>query len=148
MAPRLPALFFPFLLYLYCLPLISTIHVQIQINSADTCPINPSLKFLGVVVKAKKYSSVSCRAFNVIVVAFSQIFPCLPLSCSLLIPIIFHGMVRSVALNGRPFPLSSAWPGRGGVLPRTGPLAQHIHRYGLPGLSPTHHIINILYTPI
>ncbi|XP_050260396.1 probable protein phosphatase 2C 62 isoform X3 [Quercus robur] len=43
-----------------------------------------------------------------------------------------------VALNGKPFPLSSALKVQGGVLPRTGPLAQHIHRYGFLGLSPPH----------
>ena len=113
--------FFLFSSILYYLPSISTVHVQIQIDSANTCPISPSLKSLGVVVKAKKHGSVSCRTFNVIVAAFSQIFPCLPLFCSFLILIIFHGMVRNVALNGRPCPLSSALPSRGGVIPRTTP---------------------------
>ena len=97
-----------------------------------------------MVVKAEKHGSVSCRAFNAIVATFSQIFPCLPLSCSFFILIIFRGMVRSVALNCSPFPMSSALPGQGGVLPWTGPLAQHIHRYGLPGLSPLQQPLQIL----
>ena len=113
--------FFLFSSILYYLPSISTVHVQIQIDSANTCPISPSLKSLGVVVKAKKHGSVSCRTFNVIVAAFSQIFPCLPLFCSFLILIIFHGMDWSVALNSGPYPLSSALPSQGGVLPRTTP---------------------------
>ena len=46
-------------------------------------------------------------------------------------------MVRSVTLNGRPSPLSSALPGRGGVLHWTGPLAQHIHWYGPRSVTPT-----------
>ena len=106
--PRIP-FFFPFSSILYYLSFIYTVHVQIQIGSANTCPINPSLKPSGVVVKA----------FNVILATSSQIFPCLPLSCSFLILILFHGTVRSVALNGRPYPLSSALPSRGGVLPWT-----------------------------
>ena len=97
-----------------------------------------------MVVKAKKYGLISCRAFKVTIAAFSQIFSCLPLSCSFLILILFHGMVRSVALNGRPFPLFSTLPSRGGVLPRIGLLAQHIHRQGLPGLSPPQQPLEIL----
>ena len=103
------------------------------------------------------------------VAAFSKIFPDLPLSCSFLILILFHGMVRCVALNGKSYPPSSALPSQEGVLPRTtdfgwisflhlltqsimevfscpqgtlspriGPLSQHIHKFGLPGLSPPH----------
>ena len=114
----------PILCYLL---LISTVHVQIQIDSADTCPTSPSLKSLGVVVNAEKQGSVNCIALNAIVTAFSQIFPCLPLSFSFLILILFHGMVRSVTLNGRPPPLSLALLSQGGVLPWAEPLAQHIH---------------------
>ena len=112
-----PGFSFPFSSILYYLPLISTVHMQIQIDSTDTCPISLSPKSLGVIVKVKKHGSVSCRALNAIVAPFSQIFPCLPLSFSFLILIIFHGMIWSVTLNGRPSPLSSALVGRGGVLP-------------------------------
>ena len=41
------------------------------------------------------------------------------MSCSFLIPIIFHEMVQNVALNVRPYSLSSVLPNRGGVLPWT-----------------------------
>ena len=110
--------FFPFSSILYYLPFISTVYVQIQIGSTDNCPINPSLRSFEVVVKAEKHGSVSCRAFNAIVAASSQIFQCLPLSYSFLILIIFHGMVRSVTLNDRPYPLSSVLTSRRGVLPQ------------------------------
>ena len=112
---------FPPILY-YLLP-ISIIHVQIQIDSDDTCPISPFPKSLGVVVKVEKQGSVSYRAFNVIVAAFPQIFSGLPLSFSFLILILFHGMTRSITLNDRLSLLSLALPGRGGVLLWAGPLA-------------------------
>ena len=88
-----------------------------------------------MVVKVEEYDSASCRAFNAIVVAFSWIFPYLPLSYSFLVLILYPRMARSITLNGRPFLLSSALPGLERVLPQIGPSAQHIHRYGFPGLS-------------
>ena len=81
----------------------------------------PLPKVFGSSCKAEKHDLVGCRAFNAMVETFSQIFPDFPLSCSFLILIIFHGMVRNVALNGRPYPLSSVLPSRGGVLPWTTP---------------------------
>ena len=99
------------------------------------------------------------------------------MSYSFLILILFHGMVRCVALNGRSYPPSSALPNREGVLPRIipgvilvgfsffhllthslmevfsypqptsspriGPLAQHIHRFGLPSLLPPQYVFSI-----
>ena len=48
------------------------------VHSADTCPISPSSKLLGVVVKAEKYGYVRYKALNAIIVAFPldiSIFP-------------------------------------------------------------------------
>ena len=42
----------------------SNVHVQVQFSRADTCPINPYLKWLEVVVKTEKYCSVRRRVFN------------------------------------------------------------------------------------
>ena len=115
----------PFLLLLssvlYSLPLIFTVHVQIQIDSVDTCPISPSPKSSGVVVRLKSMVQLGYKAFNMLVAAFSQIFPSLPLSYSFLILILFHGMVWYVALNGGSYPPFLALPSREGVLPRTTP---------------------------
>ena len=111
-----PSLASPFLFLfssiLQSLPFISTVHVQIQIDSVDTCPINPSLKSSGVVVRLKSMVQEVYRAFNAMIVAFSQIFSGIPLSCSFLILILFHGMVRCVALSGRSYPPSSVLPSR------------------------------------
>ena len=103
---------------LYCLPSISTAHVQIQIYGADTCPISPSPKSLGVIVKAEKQGSVSCRTLNAIVAAFSQIFPCLSLFFSFLILILFCGVVRCVTLKQQivPFVFGLAWTRRSSSL--------------------------------
>ena len=112
----------PFIsLYLYYFLLFPTVHVQIQVDSDDVCPISPFPKSLGVVVKIEKQGSVSYKALNVIVTAFPQIFLGLPLSFLFLIFILFHGTVWSVILNDRPSLLSSALPGRGGVLLWVGP---------------------------
>ena len=59
--------------------------------------------------------------------AFPQIFSFFPLSFSVLILFLFHRMIRSATLSGRPFPLSSTMSGRRGVLLWVGPLAQCIH---------------------
>ena len=72
---------------LYYFPPISTVHIQIQIYGADTCPISPSPNF-GVVVKARKQGSINCRTLNALAATFSQIFPCLSLSFSFLILIL------------------------------------------------------------
>ena len=42
----------------------SNVHVQVQLFRADTCPISPYPKWLGVVVKTEKYGSVRRRVFN------------------------------------------------------------------------------------
>ena len=70
-----------------------------------------------MVVKAKKHGSVRYRVLNAIMAIFPLMFPFFSLSFPILVLIIFHGMTRSVTLSGRPFPLSSAIPDRGGVLP-------------------------------
>ena len=59
---------------------------------ADTYPISPSPKSLGVVVKAGKQGSVSCRTLNALAAAFS-------LSFSFLILILFCGTVRCVTFK-------------------------------------------------
>ena len=103
---------------LYYLSLISTVHVQIQIYGVDTCPISPSPKSLGVVVKAGKQGSVSCRTLNVLATVFSQIFSCLSLSFSFLILILFRGVVRCVTFRWLtvPFLLGLAYPRRSSSL--------------------------------
>ena len=101
----------------YFLP-ISTVHMQIQIYGADTCPISPSPKSLGVVVKARKQGSVSCRTLNALTAAFSQIFSCLSLSFSFLILILFRGVVRCITFRWLtvPFLLRLACPRRSSSL--------------------------------
>ena len=115
----------PFLLLfsfvLYSIPFISTIHVQIQIDNVDTCPINFSLKSSRVVVRLKNTIQLVYKAFNATVAAFSQIFPDPPLSSSFLSLILFHVMVQCVALNSKSFPPFSALPSQEGVLPWTTP---------------------------
>ena len=103
---------------LYYLPSISTVHVQIQIYGADTCPISPSPKSFGVVVKAGKQGLVSCRILNALAADFSQIFSCLSLSFSFLILILFHGVVRCVTFRWLtiPFLLGLACPRRSSSL--------------------------------
>ena len=54
-------------------------------------------------------------------------------------------MTRSATLSGRPFLLSSARYGRGGVLPWTGPLAQRVYWYGLPSLLPPQKVLVNLF---
>ena len=104
------------LFYTIFLP-ISTVHVQIQIYGADTCPISSSPKSLGVVVKAEKQGSVSWRTLNELAVVFSQIFPCLSLSFSLIL-IPFHGVFRCVTFRWLtvPFVLDLAYSRRSSSL--------------------------------
>ena len=99
------------------LPFILVFFLPIQIHSADTCPISPSPKLLRVVVKAEKHGSVRYKAPNAIMAAFPWIFLFFPLSFSVLVLFLFHGMTQTATLSDRLFPLSSTTLGRGGVLP-------------------------------
>ena len=57
---------------LFCLPSPSFIVVSFFMNlvpSANTCPISPSPKLLGVVVKAEKYGYVMYKTLNAIMAA-------------------------------------------------------------------------------
>ena len=56
---------------------------------------------------------------GLIFICFNYNLPCLPLSCSFLILVLFHGMVRSVTLIGETYPLSSALLSRGSIPLRT-----------------------------
>ena len=40
------------------------VHASVEIHRADTCPISPYPKWLGVVVKTEKHGSVRCRVLN------------------------------------------------------------------------------------
>ena len=115
----------PFLLLLssvlYSLPLIFTVHVQIQIDSVDTCPISPSLKFSGVVVRLKSTVQLVAEHLMRRQQLSPRYFQAWPLSCSFLILILFHGMVWCVALNGKPYPPSLVLLVREQVLPWTTP---------------------------
>ena len=113
-----PTLVFTLSSILYYLPPISTVHVQIQIYGTDTCPISPSPKALGVVVKVGKQGSVSCRTLNVLAAAFSQIFPCLSLSFSFLMLILFRGVAKCITFRWLiiPFLLALAYPSRSSSL--------------------------------
>ena len=47
---------------------------RVKSSKTDTCPISPYPKSLGVVVKAKEFGSVRCRALNGSKGSFPQIF--------------------------------------------------------------------------
>ena len=96
---------------LYCLPSPSFIEVSFLLNwvpNADTCPISPSPKLLGVVIRAEKHGYVRDKALNAIMAAF-------PLDISILFVVLFCFSTfpvpwsdPSATLSDRLFPLSSA----------------------------------------
>ena len=97
-----------------------------------TCPINPSLQLLGVLVKAEKHGYVRHQALNAIMVAFLSdisIFSVV-LFCFSIFPISWNDMECHYQWQVDPFVLGyihaeeGSSHGRGGVFPWTGPLAQ------------------------
>ena len=60
-SPLLRLLIFPFILA--CVHYPSSTY-RVNLSKADTCPISPYPKSLGVVVKAKEFGSVRCRVLN------------------------------------------------------------------------------------
>ena len=116
-----PPLLFLFSSILYSLPFISTVHVQIQIDSIDTCPISLSLKSSGVVVRLKNMVQLVAEHLMRLQQLSLRYFQVWPLFCSFLILILFHGMICCVALNGKPYPPSLALLVREWVLPRNQP---------------------------
>ena len=76
-----------------------------------------------MVVKAEKHGYVRYKALNAIMAVFPLNIYILSVvlfnfnSFSVLVPFLFHGVTWSATLSDRPFPLSSAIPDRGGILP-------------------------------
>ena len=54
----------------------SNVHVQVQLSRADTCPISPYPKWLGMVLKTEKHCSVRRRVFNCNNGSLSFVFYC------------------------------------------------------------------------
>ena len=69
------------------------------------------------------------------------------MSCSFLTLVLFHGMVRSIILNGRPYLFSSALPSRGGVLSRTAPRMIPIGFHSFTNTKPFESVFLVLGLP-
>ena len=70
-SPLYRLLTFPFILARVHCPSITC---RVKSSKIDTCPISPYPKSLGVVVKAKEFGSVRCRALNGSKGSFPRIF--------------------------------------------------------------------------